>query len=606
MPLGDDPLEWKEEVDAAREFSQRYRCELDKIRKSYLPGPSQAVPGERVTHEPVAFGLTAWLKPQLLWDDAKVDVQSPIDPEEGEAIQDALNNWIVTSNLRARLDPLATDHIHLRGVSVTTLRRDETVRAALANLDTTGIDKDIDPEIPVIERIPIERHFVDSGAMSLESAQFEGHDWVEDYDRLLERIKAGGEKGWDKSELESAATSDGDALADVMESRNMPGRKVVKATQVWVPWMVIDGKKPEDGYNGAILTLANSGQSLGHFIRKPIAFKGPPEGPYTNYGVHNIPNTPFFTSTLAAMLPTIDALNRVRETIMVAIEQYKQGLLYDAANSKLARELKEGAKTGSLIGVSNLFSAPDGAPGVVPFQIGGPTAELYTYLQDLKELVDRYIGQTDMQRGALVGKGTATEAAMAGANADIRAQWVKSQWVAAVTANLRKVAWYLAVNKNTLMPITRGFGTQGMQQPGVEVYLGGKITPAEFERLHLRIAPYSMEMADEGARGRRALETFQMLVGAVPLIAQFPMLPWDEMLDWLGDSLNMPELGRFIPEEALLLMRQGGPAVPAQAPGKPRTSLETQPRPRPPAARRAGGNGLPGAQSGAMATEAFR
>ena len=114
----------------------------------------------------------------------------------------------------------------------------------------------------------------------------------------------------------------------------------------------------------------------------------------------------------------------------------------------------------------------------------------------------------------------------------------------------------------------------------------------DFSELALEIEPMSTERTTQAMQQRRMMEVFQLVANVAQLVPQMPYVRWQELLNKMGDALNIPDLGNLIDFD------QVGGSQPSQMPGgqMPVQGGIAQI----PAPGGGQGMGLPGAQSGGM------
>ena len=96
----------------------------------------------------------------------------------------------------------------------------------------------------------------------------------------------------------------------------------------------------------------------------------------------------------------------------------------------------------------------------------------------------------------------------------------------------------------------------GMEEP---YYVGGvteEETGTSYNDLELEIDAYSMERTSESLRQRRTMEAFQLISNVAQAMPQMPYVKWGDLLDKLGDAMNMPDLSEMIDEQMMQEMVQ--------------------------------------------------
>ena len=97
------------------------------------------------------------------------------------------------------------------------------------------------------------------------------------------------------------------------------------------------------------------------------------------------------------------------------------------------------------------------------------------------------------------------------------------------------------------------------------VFKGGS-GAGNYEDLDLEIDPYSTEKVNQASQQRRATEVIGLIGNLAPLIPQAPFVQWNKLFDYLGHSLNIPELGNVIDMQGAMqqgqqqMMSGGGPS----------------------------------------------
>ena len=118
---------------------------------------------------------------------------------------------------------------------------------------------------------------------------------------------------------------------------------------------------------------------------------------------------------------------------------------------------------------------------------------------------------------------------------------------------MQKVSWFLFHDDRVKLPL----GQEGMEllKEVDPVFEGGSGT-GNYEDLDLEIDPYSIEKTNQASQQRRATEVIGLVGNLAPLIPQAPYVDWPKLIDYLGHSLNMPELGSLVDMQAATQMGQ--------------------------------------------------
>jgi hypothetical protein len=155
-----------------------------------------------------------------------------------------------------------------------------------------------------------------------------------------------------------------------------------------------------------------------------------------------------------------------------------------------------------------------------------------------------------------------------------------------------RVAWYLYHDDDIQFPLGEEAAEElGMGEPWFE---GGSFedgSGATFDDLELEIEPLSMERVSEGMIQRRTLEGIQLIGSLVPMMVQAPFVQWPEVINSLGEALNMPDLGDWVDMGMLKKLSQAGYAQQASKPMLSRQAGTNPPQGR---QRPQGGGAVPG------------
>lgn len=578
-----DPIELWDEVDKAIVHTKDRLPEWDNLQKQWVGGIAYSEEADREDHENVAFGFGAWMLANLLHGEPRVEITSTRAPQVATALEASVNRWIHQTKLRISLEQSALDHILMWGVGVVSNGDDPLLKKApeghtfehrkgkgkkakrktLVHGTEDNEEHSETPSWPTFQRIPQERYFRDPVALDVHLADFEGHKWIRSRHSLLAEAEHDGT--WNVEVIEEYQTPE--TLTDdaARKTREIPARDEVEGFQIWVKgYELPESPGPSKGYHGTIFNIttfpragegASEEQLQKAHLRKPMPFYGPSWGPYVHFGVYPVSNEATKLSPVVAVKKTVDRLNRVDRALAQGAEDFKRPVIYDLKDAKTAQALQS-ATHGQFIGIPN-FDKDKILAGI---EIGGISEQQLTWRNDTRMLVDRVLGFTDMQRGMAQQKETsATEVSIAAGNADVRASYIDQKFIDSVTVLLETVAWYIAMDDSVFVPL-EGEAAKAMGvPPGEDVYYqGGDLDPADWARMDLKIAPFSMKRTDEGMRQQRAGAMAQMFLQLPPLIMQYPMMPWTEFIRWYGDMMNMPDLEKLVPPETVQQLAQLG------------------------------------------------
>jgi hypothetical protein len=405
--------------------------------------------------------------------------------------------------------------------------------------------------LPKTYRINPEHFFVDPSAVSLTNCKYMGHKYVTSKQDLLALAEK--DKTYNKEVIEKIAAGSGvSELRSGYRSSYAGYRDEIAVYELWMP----SSMPSKDGkYHGKIYTFAMNGEAYGDdssesdygSIREPVDYYGPRTGPYTLFGMYTVPNNPYPLSPLVAANPLIQDLNAHYRSITYGAGAYKRLVLVDSKNRGLAQQIKESP---------DLFVLPvDTLDGerVIPLEIGGITQQQLTYVSDLQSRIDKLSGIGEVQRGAITGDATATEISVAESSSGLRLAHMQRQFRSQLESVMQKVSWYLFHDDRVQMPL----GQEGIELLNEvdPVFKGGSGT-GNYEDLDLEIDPYSVEKTNQASQQRRATEVIGLIGNLSPLIPQAPYVDWAKLIDYLGHSLNMPELGSIIDMKSAAQMGQ--------------------------------------------------
>ena len=556
--LNTEPANLYSEIQAAERLRDKHIASMgEQVERFHGPYYKDKGGGfSEFTSENHYYEYVSLMVPRLIYDNPRVRVGTRRPGTQAtiaEATKHALNRWVREVGFRKLLTEIATDMVFNFSVVLTT----EKVNKGLDTSKATQMPGT--PLWPQCSRIPQNRFVVDPIASSLEDARFIGHKWIRDKEDLIHTARTNPESGWNLDVIEELKpTSDRDSLGRTNE--DYPDRDEVVCYEIWVPEIQIDeGAGPKDGFHGTIYTIAVDGadeDKEGRTIREPRPYYGPRWGPYTFFGLYRVPSSIYPLSPLVAVEGQIQDLNAHASATSRSAEQYKKLILVDNTDPKFVQRVKD-SKDNYVLPVSGLEKQR-----VVQAEVGGITQQQLSYLELARARLDRNSGITDAQRGNVEGRGTATEVTVAAEAHTVRLAYIKQQFADAVAAVLKTVAWFFYHDDRVAIPL----GMEGQKALGIEEpwLVGGDHDPesgATFDDLELEIEPHSMERSTEGTHSRRIMEMYQILMQTAPAIPQMPFVNWSELLERLGDALNIEDLSSLIDVEMAAQMA-GAEAMP--------------------------------------------
>ena len=584
-----DPQNLYSEIQAAEKYRDEHLRSYDRRRRRFH-GPSYA--GDEIQgYEPEnhEFEYISLLLPKTVFDNPRVKVSStrmgPIQ-DIASAVQAGMNRWIRDVKLRKTLVRVGLDTFMCWGATVVRMEPDQD------RVPPQWFASSL-PYRPTVERISPKRIFWDPLALDISEARYMGHVWVRDKDDLEKLAKEHPEDGWDLEAIQSAGDDNGTDKLSRETKYGTPTRKEIVCYEIYLPGHQLEDEPgPEQGFNGAIYTIAVGGYSENGMrkaccIRKARMYYGPPEGPYTLFGIYPVPDDTAPLSPTVAIQAQVETLNMHAKAVMKAASQRKRVAFVSRAEPDLQKKVKR-SEDGDVVPVNT----EDLNNNLKEVELGGVTPAAINALQIERERRDRISGMSDAMRGNVAGAGTATENAIAAEASTARMAFIKQQFTDAVTEMLRKVAWYMYHDDRIVFPVgdelqsqneiaammnaVQGqmgaampgmpgmMAMQGMasqppkkdaapsedmfEQKGEPWYQGGvpsDMTGYSFKDLDLDIEPYSMERTSEQQQQRRMMELVQIVTQILPAAMQAPV-DLQAMMNAIGNMANVPEIARII------------------------------------------------------------
>jgi len=547
----------RDEIDRAEWFRDQHMFTPNECREWFCGQGYRE--GYGVNHpENAVHAYISMVLPRIVHDNPKVRVVSAkpmVQKTACVAIRAALNRWCKMTRLRGTIERIATDMLLGWGVGLTV----NEPKGAERQWDANG------PYLPRIYRIDPKRFIMDPAAMHWEEARFRGHVYVADKEDLLRRAEQ--DETWNREVIEGLATNNG--VDELRDNRDIPERFEMAIYEIWVPELdeqaaeLLDELADESLYNGTIYTIAkyqgSSDNCQCEFIRKPLPYYGPATGPYTLFGAFTVPNDPYPLSPIVACRNQIQYANDLAISQQENQRRYKRILVGDAKNPKFLQDV---------VNAPDLYVFAEAgldARSLQPVEVGGSTNQHIQSVEVAKERLDRALGMSDAMRGNVAGSASATEVAVAESASTMRIAHLKRAFQDSMDLMLRNVGWYMFHDGRINIPVG-GEDTQamGMIDP---VFVGG-IKVGSWEDLEIDVDAYSMERTSEMMAQKRAVETFQVVTQAAQAMPAMPWVKWRDLLGFLGDAQNVPQMQDFIDESALQQMRQAQ-AAPQQGGGLP-------------------------------------
>lgn len=623
------PHELLQEIVKARALADKVNAHRDSMIRAYTGEYYR----EDWTPEDGAVidnRFDEWLRlvlPQIVFDNPKVSVKttrSGVNPAVPRAMEAAINWWAPQVDLVKVLSLVAYDAAFTYGVTLTTYgpppgrepwlsRNDEVAMAAL----------------PRVGRIDPKRWFCDPTIDVYDPAngngRFAGHLFRADKEDLLK------DKRFNAAAVRACATGEGSAKWGGEKS----DREEIYGYEIWVP-EITTGDNPDA--HGTIFTLglnhASDSKDNATWLRDPRAYIGPADGPYTLFGMGVVPGCPYPYSPFAASWDQIKRLNKAIESAERSAERHKRFVAVDSDNTQAKDALRK-VKDGDVVPIRGLSKEKSAQE----MTLGGITSEQADHIQRRGEQVDRSLNLSETARGNIKVDTSATAIADAASQRSARLASMKRLMEDGAIQVLNSAAWHLYTHEDAVFPLppdvaesfvprpthlpdpseaenlamATGVSVEEMRkvlehQPEV-IYGGGPsdeviteiqdpidgsvtyvVSPyvqgTRYEDFELEIKPYSMERVDEALLQRRAMQVFEVVTGSLQLIVAYPQVKWEDMLDMIGEPLNMPNLSEQVLGRSFLsklrAMADGqsqNPAMGMAQPGVQQPGVMARPQP---------------------------
>lgn len=537
------------------------------------------------------FTWVSYILPQIIFQNPRVKIGSLRTSEitnEIIALELAMNRWIKDTDQRTVLRQLGFDMGFAYGVSFTSAE------------PAPGSGQDV-PWRPTVKRLNQNLYSMDPLADGPWDARYQQHISIETREEMLEWVTERPDQGWNRKAIEEAGEVD-EATITKSNAQGVPDRGQIAYRTIWCPGdneqYLKKGDDPES-YNGVIYTLAlfPSQQKELEWLRPPRAAFVPRWGPYTVFGAHPVPGSPYPLGSLVAVDSQLQELNALALANYKAARGRKRIGIYDEGSSADAAKFAK-CDDGGTVGIANFDQSK-----FKEVELGGVTETGLTQEERARIMVDRATGLNDVQKGGAAEGQLATTILQAVAASNVRTADLSEQFTAAVKRQYTTACWYMWKLDKISIPLSmedtdalrQGMAKNGVPPelidhvlpPGTTVRWSGKDNKAPFDALELDIEPYSMKRTDEPLMQQRAMQALTIATQIAPLIPQTPHMRWKQILDKLGDSMNWPGFSDILDE-------QKAAAMTAMMMQQQQAGSETQPTPRP--QPRLGGDIAPSAQ----------
>jgi len=459
----------------------------------------------------------------------------------------ALNVWIrqtnfVAQELLACIDCMFGFAVWLIGM------KDDSVAARYGE----QIDNRKSRQLPAAVRLAPERFFWDQEAEAPEACRLQGHQYQMDYDDALKV------PFFDAAVIQEMGPDDTTMPETGFARAKKNGRQ--KRITLW------DVYVPEQR---AIMTVSPQAHSKG-YIRKPTAFDGSRRGPYVWSGIYPVPGQPVPLSPMAQAFEQLDNKDRHERAAAKEASSLRRGVIVGSANPEIEAKIMK-------MGINSITLIPGFTKEMLAqVDLGGTSPARLQYNQMLDDRLDRQMGDSATYSGAMEKSNvTATQIQTTQGNADSKTSFIEGQFTGSLVDVLTRVAVNLTKNPTVSLPIEFPTNDAGMDERITEQAGAAGIAPEQigiayaggenddFERdYELQIEPNSTRRVDPAIEGQRVMQNFDLIVSRViPAMQQYPWLKWEDLLDDLGQGLNIPDLSERV-------MQQQQAMAPGAMPGQ--------------------------------------
>lgn len=599
--MNEDPAVISQEVRDAILYRDSYLQGYERL-KNLIMGPGVIGQAEDAP-ENYAFEYQALVMPLVAFQTPKIKVSTRLPAYQEEIaryLELGLNRLAYDSKDRVRIVKMVRDSSMRWGVTI-----------VVPEPEKGHIGANV-PYRPVSRRLALERYFHDPLPDEPEDVRFRGHVYITTKKALLERAERNPNEGWHKAQIEKLEPGAGVSREGSVERERASRRDEIGVCEVWIPE---NGKRGEYGINGQWYTLVAPGEKSDQpgadFLCDPRDFYGPMSGPYVIYGNYTMGGHLYPFGALAAVEKQGTDLNKASAAMQRSAEKYKRPVIVGGTDASLVELMKTSEHDfvyGSTIFESKNIATPE---------IGGITDQMIAWRGIKREILDRGLGTSDVQRGIVTGQGTATENALASSSSNARLDFIKQGLYDSEQQHQTIRAWYLYNDTRVHFLADGGQVVQGGNYDTKESrkalidaikvrypdFDEDTIPPAQeaarFEDLQIEIEPYSMERTSEAQQAAQAKVLMDLMTNVGPLIPQLTEMGVDvtRVLDKIGSSINMPDLGAVLSVETAKQVAersrqeaaaQNGPGRAEQPAPQSSTPQPRAPTAPPPSTRNAG------------------
>lgn len=407
---------------------------------------------------------------------------------------------------------------------------------------------------------------------------------------------ASDEPGWDAEHVRQVVTkhldnpvSAPDPMAQSIERVNGRNRRSDELCiyEIYLPTEELEAKDAsfwakelgeeiteDNGYHGIIKTYALTEHTTVAELRRPRPYKGHKYGPYEIDGATLIPDNSVPLSPTIATRDQSEILNSHTKAILRSMNSQKNLVAFMADAKNTVESMVEAEADGYLPIENHDKPLRD---VVMPMSLGGASAEQLQAYQFFREVRDRNMGVTDMQRGLAGSGNTATEAAIADQAHDTATGFLVEKFRRMNRRIFERVLWWAWHNSNVAYRLSPDDINASEGRPaGFEpMYVGGesaaeaiaalrKANPelegiddatlkaalvtsddVKFEDLDVDVQVYSMAMTDSGLQQARLNEQMALVPAVAQTIANFPFVKgkaWTQLIAEVANYDGLDEL----------------------------------------------------------------
>ena len=449
----------------------------------------------------------------------------------GEAQEDGINSWVLDFKFKKRIERVVADLLVLRGISVHYLEEDGRWSRGSVR--------------PAIKPIRCADFFCDSLATSNDpdEMEFMGHDSWLDLDVIMadprvplsvkEMLVPGGSaEDQGREPQNKAARSSGMEL----------GRRRI---QIWNVWL-------REKNELRVLTPHSRVEEL----YPPRPYYGDPKaGPYQLYDAYPMDGHAWPVSPLVAVQDQSGDLNIHARAMGRAAARRKSIGLVEASNPDLGDKLAA-AEDGEILPAQGISG------NHVVIELGGVTQDQYTYVEYIRDRLDRISGMTATVQGSVGEADTATEAEIAASALDNRTGYLKEKVLEAHEGSLRRIGWYLWHTEGIVIPVNRRDPYSG--EPIEGLFFGGPSPTdegARWDDFELKIRLFTVQRESPLAHRQRMMGFFQIFMQIAQMAPQMPWVRWLSILRDMSEAWQIED-----GEEWLIPEMFGGFSQPPQFP----------------------------------------